>query len=302
MADKMNYIYSIIIPHYNIPELLVRCLKSIPVREDIQVIVVDDCSPDAFTYKERFPEIFSRPYLEWYSTPIGGSAGRARNIGLQHAKGKWILFADADDFFVPNMYELLSSHSNDDADVIFFMADSVDTLTLQSSDRHIGRNESIDLFLNRDCNCVEAILNYTVVWATIYSASLIKKFNLRFDEILCGNDIMFAVMAAHLCARPLFCKQILYVVTYRQNSLHDNKHKDYNSYVIHQVVQSRLDKYCKRNKINYRQPAFVLRDIYMTYKKYGLKAARLHMSLSIKDRTLLNGIKEYIHRKINHNL
>ena len=39
-----NINYSIIIPHYNVPNLLLRCVRSIPVREDIQVIVVDDCS------------------------------------------------------------------------------------------------------------------------------------------------------------------------------------------------------------------------------------------------------------------
>ena len=35
-------LFSIIIPHKDIPDLLMRCLKSIPVSEDIQVIVVDD--------------------------------------------------------------------------------------------------------------------------------------------------------------------------------------------------------------------------------------------------------------------
>ena len=32
-------LFSIIIPHYDIPDLLMRCLKSIPVSKDIQVIV-----------------------------------------------------------------------------------------------------------------------------------------------------------------------------------------------------------------------------------------------------------------------
>ena len=41
----MNPTFCIIIPHYDIPVLLMRCLKSIPVTEDIQVIVVDDNSP-----------------------------------------------------------------------------------------------------------------------------------------------------------------------------------------------------------------------------------------------------------------
>ena len=292
----MNYNYSIIIPHYNIPTLLVRCLNSIPVREDIQVIVVDDCSPDANTFKVRFPE-FSRPYLEWYSTPKGGSAGRARNIGLQHAKGKWILFADSDDFFVPNMYELISSHVNDDADVVFFKSDSVDMVTLEPSDRHIGRNESINAYLAGTHNCVEAILKYTVVWATMYSGDLIRKNNITFEETLCGNDIMFAVKAAHLSIKPSFSEQVLYVITYRENSLHDNKQKSYRSYVVHQEVHTRLDRYCNQNHIKFRTPICVLKDIYISYKRFGMKAAWLHLSLVLKDRTLFVGLKEYILRK-----
>ena len=111
--------YSIIIPHYNIPELLIRCLKSIPVREDIQVIVVDDCSPDADTYMSRFPEL-SRPNLEFYSTQKGGSAGRARNVGLDHAKGKWLIFADADDYFTDKLDFFLKECVNCEEDIIYF--------------------------------------------------------------------------------------------------------------------------------------------------------------------------------------
>lgn len=40
-------LFTIIIPHKDIPDLLMRCLKSIPVSEDIQVIVVDDNSSEA---------------------------------------------------------------------------------------------------------------------------------------------------------------------------------------------------------------------------------------------------------------
>ena len=47
------YQYTIIIPHHNIPGLLRRCLWSIPVREDTQVVVVDDKSSDAFVGQLR---------------------------------------------------------------------------------------------------------------------------------------------------------------------------------------------------------------------------------------------------------
>lgn len=42
----MNYTYSISIPHYNSSLLLKRMLKSIPERDDIQVIVVADGSSE----------------------------------------------------------------------------------------------------------------------------------------------------------------------------------------------------------------------------------------------------------------
>ena len=67
--------YSIIIPHYDIPDLLVRCLKSIPVREDVQVIVVDDCSPGNEEYAARYPEL-TRPFVEFYATASHGGAER----------------------------------------------------------------------------------------------------------------------------------------------------------------------------------------------------------------------------------
>ena len=47
--------YSIIIPHYDIPDLLLRCVKSIPEHKDIQIIIVDDNSPNAKNRIAQFP-------------------------------------------------------------------------------------------------------------------------------------------------------------------------------------------------------------------------------------------------------
>ena len=48
--------YSVIIPHKNIPKLLQRCLDSIPVRDDLQVIVVDDNSDLDVVDFSHFPK------------------------------------------------------------------------------------------------------------------------------------------------------------------------------------------------------------------------------------------------------
>lgn len=111
--------FSIIMPHKEIPDLLMRCLKSIPMSEDIQVIVVDDNSADAGIYLDKYPEL-SRFYLEFVRTTKGGWAGYASNVGLEHAKDKWILFADADDFFVEDMNDIICTYVDLETDVIFF--------------------------------------------------------------------------------------------------------------------------------------------------------------------------------------
>jgi len=68
---------------------------------------------------EKYPEL-SRPYLEFIRAQKNGGAGYARNIGLDQAKGKWLLFADADDFYVENMPDIIYSYADSEADVIFF--------------------------------------------------------------------------------------------------------------------------------------------------------------------------------------
>lgn len=47
--------FSIIIPHHNIPDLLERCIASIPMRDDVEVIVVDDRSSPSVVDFDNFP-------------------------------------------------------------------------------------------------------------------------------------------------------------------------------------------------------------------------------------------------------
>lgn len=90
----MNISFSFIIPHKNCPDLLQRCVDSIPDRDDVQIIVVDDNSDD-----EKKPAIYRRDVeIVLLDAEHSKGAGRARNEGLKHAKGKWLLFADADDY------------------------------------------------------------------------------------------------------------------------------------------------------------------------------------------------------------
>ena len=107
----MEILYSIIIPHKDIPCLLQRCLDSIPPRDDVQIIVADDdSSPDVVDFA-HFPGS-DRTDVEILFTKEGRGAGYARNCGLARAKGRWLVFADADDFFLPGFLNRIGFGSN----------------------------------------------------------------------------------------------------------------------------------------------------------------------------------------------
>ena len=209
--------FSIIIPHYDIPDLLMRCLKSIPVSEDIQVIVVDDNSPDADTYLEKYPEL-SRSYLEFIRAQKNGGAGYARNIGLDHAKGKWLLFADADDFFVGNMYDIINTHVDSDADVIYFQKRAVYSDDINRKSPRSGYLDRImDIYLKTGDE-VPVRTRYNVPWGKMIKKSLVENHHIRFEEIKYSNDILFSVHVGCLAKKIEAIDTVLYVVTSHEGS------------------------------------------------------------------------------------
>ena len=214
----MNPSFSIIIPHYNIPDLLIRCLRSIPVSEDIQVIVVDDNSPDADFYIDKYPEL-SRPYIEFIRAPKNGGAGYARNIGLDHATGKWLLFDDADDLYVDDMYEIILPYVESNADVIYFKEKSV-----LSSDIHqvIKRVEYMNKYIDEyfETGCEKFVrLRYPQPWGKMIKREFVENYQFRFDEVEYSNDSFFSVCTGYYANEIDVSKQVLYIYTYRKNSL-----------------------------------------------------------------------------------
>lgn len=216
--------YTIIIPHYNIPELLLRCINSIPKREDIQIIVVDDCSPcqdKVFTTLNSL----QNKNLEWYSTPIGGSAGRARNVGLKHAKGKWLIFMDADDLFSTEASDIFNCSINRTEDILFYNIKAVmnDNLEIESK-----RNFYYDYFNHLDDEDYDAKFRYHFhsLWGKIFNRDFINKHNILFDNTRYSNDVCFSYLAGLHADCIYKSKKVLYIVTERNDSLASSLMKD----------------------------------------------------------------------------
>ncbi len=215
----MRYNYSIIIPHKNIPNLLKRCLDSIPQRKDIQIIIVDDDSSPELVAFDNFPGV-NRADTEVYFTKEGKGAGFARNIGLEHSEGKYIIFADSDDFFTSSFNEILDAHLLTDYDLSYFSLTSVISETLEPANRGIRVNYYINKALAGDEEAKD-IIKYKFLYPTskIIKHSIIKDNNIRFDEVPASNDTMFGVKVAIAARSISFSDKTLYCLTLRQNSL-----------------------------------------------------------------------------------
>ena len=98
---------SIIIPVFNTGNFLNNCLNSILKQsfEDFEVICVDDGSTDNSLNILKSYE--NKDYRIKIFTQNNKGAGAARNLGLKHVNGEYILFADSDDWFEDNAFQFL---------------------------------------------------------------------------------------------------------------------------------------------------------------------------------------------------
>ena len=211
--------YTIIIPHHNIPDLLCRCLDTIPSREDIQVIVVDDNSDPSVVDFDNFPGL-NRQNVEIIFSKEGKGAGYARNIGLSHAKGEWLLFIDADDFLLPSAFETIIQNIDNECDIIYFTVDSVYSDSLQQANRHLDKDSTITN-LYKTPKQLEKYLRYryTEPWGKLIKKTLVDKYDIKFDESLVANDYGFSVKTGYYAANIKVTLDKFYCVTVREGSL-----------------------------------------------------------------------------------
>ena len=210
--------YSIIIPHKNMSGLLQYCLDSIPLREDVQVIVVDDNSDAEIVDFEHFPQ-WKGTHYEYYLTKEGKGAGYARNVGLEHAEGRWVLIAGADDFFLPAFGAIMDEERETDVDLIFFRPKAVlleDRIS--QSKRADVYNRFIDDYLHSSddgrirCRWLSDVSKF-------YRLQMIRDHQIRFDEIRYSNDNLFSVKAGVSARKIAVREKAFYCITESEGTL-----------------------------------------------------------------------------------
>ena len=212
--------FSIIVPVFNVEDYLRQCLDSILRQsyDDYECILVDDGSTDGSgaicdEYAQNDPSHYRVVHQ------INGGASSARNFGIVHAAGEYLLFIDSDDFwydhtFLLNLSECINSSR---VDIVQYGVRKYSTTTSQFTS---GGNRDV-----RGLNSVASqdILAELVtsgnLQITAYSMALSRDFvisnNLLFKEGIKSEDIEWAIRVFSKSPSWQFMNNEVYA--YRQN-------------------------------------------------------------------------------------
>lgn len=190
MADRTSPKISIIVPVYRAEEYLENCIESILGQSyaDFELLLVDDGSLDRSgamcdTYSEKDTRI-QTIHKE------NGGVSSARNVGLDHARGEYVVFVDSDDYLKEDyLSELYAKRLGFD--------EAEDTLVISdyqpfSPNGIEARSfpESFTVSLGGETSDAEAfrrlIFEFRLFppYCKLYSRKVIEKHRLRFNENL----------------------------------------------------------------------------------------------------------------------
>jgi glycosyltransferase involved in cell wall biosynthesis len=215
------YNYSIIIPHTNLPELLERCLASIPQRDDTEIILVDDNSDPARVDFANFPGS-DRPDVKLLLSKNEDGrwgAGVSRNRALDMATGRWVVFVDSDDFLLPSAAELMDKYRDHEADMVYLGNTFVDTVTLEPVTHiKISQMDNIEEYLTTG-NDEGLRYRMNAPWGKLFRRAFLDDHDIRFSEVRCCEDMIVSIRAGHL-ARTIECDRTpFYCYTWREGAL-----------------------------------------------------------------------------------
>lgn len=190
---------SVIIPIYNAAQYLAECIDSVlgQTMSDFELLLVDDGSTDeSAEICERYAARDPRVRL-FRQSNAGVSV--ARNRGLDHARGAYVVFVDADDWVDADHLEQLLACGMDDESICFTNAYLDYDLQLEEVDVSGIRCSRALAQLRR-----QTYFGWT--WNKIFSRKLIERHHLRFNENMrLHEDELFSaeycVFVSRVCVR-----------------------------------------------------------------------------------------------------
>ena len=149
-----NITLDIIIPTYKNKKGLRKTLDSITTLKNVNVIVIDDAS--GLDYSDILKEY---PFIKFYQLNINQGPGMARQYGLDHSDGTYVLFLDTGDYFYENGLEYILEQINKNTYIKMY------DFSYVFDDENILKDSPDDKTI-----------------ASVYKRSFIKMYNIHFSK------------------------------------------------------------------------------------------------------------------------
>lgn len=207
---------SIIIPVYNAQEYIKKCVESflIGTYQNIEILLINDGSTDSSLevireLEEKYPE-----KIIVYSQENCGVA-KTRNKGIIYATGKYIVFADNDDY-VDNDYveRLVKEIEKEDYDYIV------------SSFRRVDKRGKI-LYQKKYKDESWTYYMFETPWAKIFKREFLIENEIKYMDVPVGEDIYFSICANWKSDKKKVIPYVGYNWLYNEASVSNTIHKEH---------------------------------------------------------------------------
>ncbi len=194
-------IVSVIIPVHNTFRYLPQCLNSVLYQtlRNIEVICIDDASSDeSLEYLNYRSSLDKR--LSVYHMDDNAGAGVARNIGIEHASGKYYYFLDSDDYIEHDLLETATHTAEENASqIVVFKLRQVHATSMQTKFASWAfRTQYMpDTPTFSASDIAPHIFNTFQTWPhnKLFLASFIRNNNISYQELFRTNDLLFVYTA-----------------------------------------------------------------------------------------------------------
>ncbi len=266
--------FSIIIPIYNVENYLKKCLDSI-VKQTYNnyevIIVIDKCDDNSEKIADEYINKYN--WTKLYEERTG--LAKARNIGIQKAKGDYIVLLDSDDYLEHDFLETINKALKDKPDVLRFQVRDI------INDQKIDHNE-IGFDSTNGTEAFNKIVRYHYIenaWAYVYKRDYFIKNNFKYMENCIAEDYGLTPL---VIVKAKIVKSISYIgynYVQRNNSLMNNT--DYKKKIKKMEDMLKQSDYEKEQIKNIENNESVLRFLdnsliyysttlqYKDYKKYN---------------------------------
>ena len=212
--------FSIIVPIYNVSAFLPECLESVARQSfrDYEVVCVDDGSTDdSFAVAERYVD--GKDYWYLIHQENQGLSG-ARNTGMKHANGDYVLFLDSDDRLRPDSLRILSENLSDE-DLLCFNGQRFIDETGEYEDADVlGTKIYPSGWEYYSCNALKH-RNFAFVCVVLrcYRRTFLLDNALWFKPGIYHEDNLFTPLACYYAQRVKVISDVLYDYRVRGSSI-----------------------------------------------------------------------------------